>query len=189
MPWFPPGSCRRSARRAAAARGRRPAPSASPSARCSPCASSPASAPGAVRRGRRAPAVPRSARSRPGSRARRDQKSKARHQRLGGDAHVLLHAQAREHVGDLEGLGDAQAREAVLRQAGDVAALERMRPSAGAKAPESTLKKVLLPAPFGPMIDVSSPARNAAETSVQRARSRRSSCRRPRRRGRLRRRS
>ena len=46
--------------------------------------------------------------------------------------------------------------EAVLRQAGDVAALEddAARRSA-AKAPDMKLKKVLLPAPFGPMIEVS----------------------------------
>src|SRR3972149_3213833 len=43
------------------------------------------------------------------------------------------------------------------------------RPSLGRSAPGMTLKKVLLPAPFGPMIEVSRPRGNATDTS-QRAR-------------------
>src|SRR3972149_4194247 len=39
------------------------------------------------------------------------------------------------------------------------------RPSLGRSAPGMTLKKVLLPAPFGPMIEVSRPRGNATDTS------------------------
>ena len=53
--------------------------------------------------------------------------------------------------------------EPVLRQAGDVAALELDACRVTARsAPDSRLKKVLLPAPFGPMIEVIAPRSNSA---------------------------
>ena len=52
--------------------------------------------------------------------------------------------------------------EAVLRQAGDVAGpRRRMLPVARREGAGETLKKVLLPAPFGPMIEVSLPEKKS----------------------------
>ena len=48
----------------------------------------------------------------------------ARHQRLQPDADILPRRQLRKHVGDLERFRHAHMGEAVLRQPGDVAALE-----------------------------------------------------------------
>ena len=42
----------------------------------------------------------------------------------------------------------------------------RMRPALGASEPEMRLKKVLLPAPFGPMIEVRLPEKKRAVTSA-----------------------
>jgi hypothetical protein len=41
---------------------------------------------------------------------------------------------------------------------------KKIFPSVGGKAPESTLKKVLLPAPFGPMIEVSRSEKKSTDT-------------------------
>ena len=43
-------------------------------------------------------------------------------------------------------------RDALRRQAGDVAAIQQIEPRSGAYRPESTLKQVVLPAPLGPMM-------------------------------------
>jgi hypothetical protein len=45
----------------------------------------------------------------------------------------------------------------VLGQAGDLPTIEPDRPDDGAISPEMRRKKVVLPAPFGPMIERSSP--------------------------------
>ena len=50
-------------------------------------------------------------------------------------------------------------------QPDDILAGERTRPLSGRIAPEIRLKKVVLPAPFGPMIAVSEPGANLSETS------------------------
>ena len=56
---------------------------------------------------------------------------------------------------------DAPTHEFVLAHSLEVFALETDRPLDGVSTPDKTLKKVLLPAPLGPMIDVTRPGRNA----------------------------
>ena len=72
--------------------------------------------------------------------------------RLRGDAHVLQHRGIGQDVGDLVGARDALLRDHVGRQPGDVLAVEHDAPAVGRSTPVRQLKKVLLPAPFGPMM-------------------------------------
>ena len=78
--------------------------------------------------------------------------------RLGGDAHVLQRRRIGQDVGDLVRAGDALA--ARSRCGGSPAMSSpsnRMRPLVGRSTPVRQLKKVLLPAPFGPMMARISP--------------------------------
>jgi hypothetical protein len=70
-----------------------------------------------------------------------------------------------EHARRLEGAGDAVLGEAVRRLAGEARA-EREQLARGRRdTPESALRKVVLPAPFGPITPTSSPGANAALTA------------------------
>ena len=74
------------------------------------------------------------------------------------DGHVLAHRQAVEQLVDLIALGQAELADLGDVDAGDVAALEqRSGPTVGGTSQVSILKKVVLPAPFGPMMPRSSP--------------------------------
>src|SRR5690349_16749064 len=52
----------------------------------------------------------------------------ARHHRLSRDAHVLVRRELREYVRNLERFGNPRMDETVLRQSGDVLALEKDLP-------------------------------------------------------------
>jgi hypothetical protein len=79
-------------------------------------------------------------------------------------AQVLEHRQARERLDDLEGAGDAEAADAVGREAVDAPAGEGDRPVLGRALPAIRLKSVVLPAPLAPMMPTVSPASTANET-------------------------
>jgi hypothetical protein len=68
-----------------------------------------------------------------------------------------------EDVGDLKRARDPQARALIGRQRGDLAVAE---PSLGGSSPESRLKKVVFPAPFGPMIVRTPPSGISIVTSL-----------------------
>ena len=59
-----------------------------------------------------------------------EQREFARRQPAQGQHHVVLHAQRRKQIGDLEGAGDAELRAAVRRQLRDVVTVEH-DPAAG----------------------------------------------------------
>ena len=59
-----------------------------------------------------------------------EQRKFARRQPAQGQHHVVLHAQRRKQIGDLEGAGDAELRAAVRRQLRDVMTIEH-DPAAG----------------------------------------------------------
>ena len=85
---------------------------------------------------------------------------------LGGDADVLEHGEFGKDLGDLEGARHA-ARDALMRRHSRVMSRpsKTMVPEVGGKNPLIRLKKVVLPAPFGPMIARSSPLATLSETS------------------------
>lgn len=80
-------------------------------------------------------------------------------QRLRRQPDVFQHRQVGEDVGDLEGAADAEMGGAVRGQIGDVSTFEQIRPPVTDRLPLSRLKNVVLPAPFGPMMEWKDPAR------------------------------
>ena len=58
------------------------------------------------------------------------------------------------------------AREPLRRQAGDVAAAKRHLPASAASRPVTRLNRVVLPAPFGPMMLTSSPSSTVESTRI-----------------------
>ena len=76
-----------------------------------------------------------------------------------GDEHVLARGHAREQLQPLEGASDAQAGAPVGRQTVDLDPVEDDRPRVGVfQAEQRQLKRVVLPAPFGPTSPTASPS-------------------------------
>ena len=80
------------------------------------------------------------------------------------DPEVLMYRKAFEHARHLILDTDPDARDLVHRHASDRHPLNRIRPPLGCSWPLSSLKKVLLPAPFGPIRQRSSPCRRRKST-------------------------
>ena len=78
--------------------------------------------------------------------------------------HVLDEREPAERPRDLERAADAEIDDPVRRLAADLATLEADRPAFGARVPESMLKIVLLPEPFGPIRPRISPCSTANDT-------------------------
>ena len=77
---------------------------------------------------------------------------------VGAGQHVLEHGQSAEQADALQGAGDAAAGELVRRGMQRGAVQERVCRCAAATNPQTTLNRVVLPAPFGPMTPTTWPA-------------------------------
>ena len=78
---------------------------------------------------------------------------------------VLTHRETVEHAGHLGLDADAEPRDLMRLQAGDVLAPEQDRSGGGLQLPGQQLEEVLLPAPLGPIRQRSSPSASEKLTS------------------------
>ena len=74
-----------------------------------------------------------------------------------GDPEIFRDGELREHALDLQRALDAEPADLVRLEAGDVAAVKEHAAAVGGSSPETRLKNVVLPAPFGPMMACSRP--------------------------------
>ena len=153
-----PGSCRPSARRAAAASAPVASTIAISSWRRSPCASAATGTLRAVEQAHLAQRGQRRLGQRPLARRRLPEAEAVAGMRLHRQRDVLQHAEIGEHRGDLE-----RAPEPGHARGGSGGSCVRswpsktMRPSSGRISPLSWLISVVLPAPLGPITACSSP--------------------------------
>ena len=85
---------------------------------------------------------------------------------MAADHDVVEHAHMMEQRKILEGAADPEAGPRVGLEPGDVAAAESSLPSVGGQSPDMQFMIDVLPAPFGPMIENSSPCRTAKLTAA-----------------------
>ena len=81
------------------------------------------------------------------------------------EAHVLGDRKARKQIGELERAAEPGSCTRGRREPRDVPPVSRTSPALAANCPEIRLKLVVLPAPFGPTIAVSSPGRKTQLTA------------------------
>ena len=97
------------------------------------------------------------------------QRAQAGHARLGGaqavmraNQDVVAHRHRREHAAMLEGAGETHRGDALRHQPGDRLSLQQDRAGIRPVMAADQVNSVVLPAPFGPMIDSSSPSASAS---------------------------
>src|SRR5581483_2151924 len=85
------------------------------------------------------------------------------------DQDIVHHAEIAEHTAKLEGARNGLSGELLRRKTGDGVSVEMHLAGVGPVRPVTRLNRVVLPAPFGPMMLTSSPAarsRSIASTAV-----------------------
>src|SRR5262245_4320479 len=95
-----------------------------------------------------------SARLRPGQAIQSDEITVAPFQTLAGETDVLECAQSKKQIRDLKGSRDAESLQRKRRLSRDVSRVQLDRSGIRPHVPAIRLKAVLLPAPFGPIMDV-----------------------------------
>ena len=112
---------------------------------------------------------------RPGQAIQSDEIAVAPFETLAGEADVLEYAQTKEQIRDLKGARDAEPRQ--RKRACPVMSRPSSStvPESGRSVPAMRLKAVLLPAPFGPMMDVIRRGSASKLSSLRRA-ARRTPC-------------
>ena len=83
---------------------------------------------------------------------------------IAGERHVLKNAEPVKRPRDLEGAADAAVDDAVRGDAAISAPSNRIDPAVGTSVPDSMLKIVLLPEPFGPIRPRISPCSTRNDT-------------------------